>query len=325
MVGKSRSNYTEGSEFCVVWSKFLSQRWSFGYAWLRPRAIIATFIETIAISALKTCQFTNKLPLGILKTPMLELGLIGKCLTHSFSPAFFAKRASEAGIEARYRLFELPSIAELPLLWGRHPELVGLNVTLPYKTEVLPYLKSHSPGVEAIGAANTLLRLPSGGWHGHNTDAAGFAQDLAEWCPALAWAQGAVVAGAGGAARAAVHALAGLGCPQVWVLWRTQPPTGAWPHPSTHLVPFAQADGLPRPSLLVHCTPAGMHPHPSALPPIPRAWLGPGLWVYDMVYNPAETRLMQVARAQGAQVRNGLGMLHAQAEAAWQLWTAANG
>lgn len=251
----------------------------------------------------------------------MELGLIGKSLKHSFSPGYFAERATKAGMPLSYSLFELPTIGHLPALWAAHPSLLGLNVTVPYKTEVLPYLTELAPEVLAIGAANTLVRLPGGGWRGHNTDAVGFAHALAEWAPPAAWAAGAVLAGAGGAARAAAHALAGLGCPRLWVLCRNAPPTTSqWPHPHTQFVPYSEAGGVPSPTLLVNCTPAGMFPDTDAMPPVPVAWLGAGVWVYDMVYNPAETLLMRTAAAHGAHTRNGLGMLHAQADAAWNLW-----
>ncbi len=263
------------------------------------------------------------------------LGLLGYPLSHSRSPELHRGFLRRCGLAGEYRLYEVPPgrpaelRAHLEAL--RRGEVHGLNVTIPHKQRVLPWLDALSPAAAAIGAVNTLWAEHGRLW-GDNTDAPGFLHDLRAHFGA--WASRphrALVLGAGGAARAVVYALLQAGWEVTVSARRTAQaaalcasltaaiaPANACCHP----LPWAKRTTLaPPPDLIVNATPVGMAPHPEASPWPAGGAFSPQARVYDLVYNPAETRLLQQARAAGLAAANGWGMLVAQAALAFRRWT----
>ena len=241
-------------------------------------------------------------------------GLIGRKLSHSFSPAYFRGRFEREGIAADYRLFPLERIEELEALLREQPELVGLNVTLPYKEQVLRYAQQLSPEVEAIGSANVLALERDA--HGlleikaYNTDHLGFGLSLDGWLGEVKLDR-ALVLGTGGAARAVVHALAERGISPTLV--SRQPRAGQLSY--EELSPELAA----RYPLWVNTTPVGLQLGETLQ--LPYEALTPAHYCYDLIYNPSPTHFLELAAARGTQTKDGLEMLHLQADAAWHIWT----
>lgn len=225
------------------------------------------------------------------------------------------------GLDGEYRLYPCPP-QELDCLRGlllalRRGELHGLNVTIPHKQRLLPWLDALTPAAQAIGAVNTLF-VSDGVLWGDNTDAPGFLDDLR--MHGLSDGHSALLLGSGGAARAVAWALRSQGW-EVWLMARNAAAAAALVDEFglRGALPWLAAD-LPRVDLLVNTTPVGMSPAADASP-----WPGerpiPAAAVYDLVYNPPETRLLQQACAQGLSAVNGWGMLQAQAHRAFIRWT----
>ncbi len=246
---------------------------------------------------------------------MRLFGLIGYPLEHSFSPRYFAEKFFREGIAgAEYRLFPLERIEEFPDLLATEPALCGLNVTIPYKEQIQPYVHGLSPAAKAIGAVNTIRfeRSSSGLWlEGHNTDWIGFAEHIAPQLPESA--ENALVLGTGGSAKAVHYAFSQLGLKSFSVSRRPGPDVD---FTYGELSPAIVRDH----TVIVNCTPLGMHPAVHGFPDLPYAALGPGHLLYDLVYNPDPTVFLIKGRQQGAATSSGLGMLYGQAEAAWRIW-----
>lgn len=242
-------------------------------------------------------------------------GLLGFPLGHSFSASFFNEKFRREGIDAEYRNFELADIGEFTELLAELPDLRGLNVTIPYKQQIIPYLTNLSDQARQIGAVNTLRLIHDNDGNltaieGFNTDAPAFARTLAPLLPLKAVS--ALVLGTGGAARAVNTALEWLGIKHTSVSRTPAPDRLTY----DALTPEIIAENL----LIVNTTPLGMYPKIDACPPIPYELLTPDHICYDLVYNPEETLFMKNAAANGAKTRNGLAMLHPQALLAWQIW-----
>jgi shikimate dehydrogenase len=246
-------------------------------------------------------------------------GLIGYPLSHSFSKKYFSEKFAKAGIvDACYELFPIRKIEALPELLLQHPNLVGLNVTIPYKQAVLPYLDQLSEGAAAVGAVNT-IRCTGGQLEGFNTDVVGFETSLCGWLEATrgGWSGlKALVLGTGGAAKAVAFVLGRLEVPFKMVS-RT---------PGNDRLSYEQVtpEVIAAHELLINTTPLGMAPNIRSKPELPYHTLGGSHYLYDLVYNPASTAFMESGQQQGAKAMNGLQMLHGQAEAAWTIWTGPN-
>ncbi|MBK8490992.1 MAG: shikimate dehydrogenase [Saprospirales bacterium] len=242
---------------------------------------------------------------------MRLFGLIGFPLGHSFSRQFFSEKFEREGrTDCRYELFPLSSILELPALLQRHPELEGLNVTIPYKIQVLSQLTAIDPAAEAIGAVNTVA-IRAGRLLGFNTDAWGFERSLEGFLPPE-FTSRALVLGTGGASRAVQYVLEkrGIACTLVS---RT---------PKAGMRTYAELDAgvFERHLLIVQTTPLGMSPDLDTSPPIPFSFLSQNHYLYELVYNPGETLFMLEGKRRGCMVKNGLEMLYLQAESAWEIW-----
>ena len=263
---------------------------------------------------------------------MLLTGLIGWPVGHSKSPTMH---------QAAFRAADAPGVyVLLPVQPDEVGEAVrglralgfrGVNVTIPHKQAVMPFLDALTPEARAIGAVNTIVVQEDRTLLGHNTDAAGFLSDLESKIGIVDAAKisGALILGAGGSARAVTYALAQRGIP-TRVLARRPEQAQAL---AQALRPHTQADMI-RPhawtrlpelaanaALIVNCTPLGMTPHAEASPWPENTPFRPEQIVYDLVYNPSRTRLMRQAQAAGARAFNGLGMLIHQGALAWELWT----
>ncbi len=244
---------------------------------------------------------------------MRQFGLIGRSLQHSFSQTYFTQKFYSQGLadDHRYDLFELADIHELPALLRAHPTLVGLNVTVPYKETVVSYLDELAPSAARVGAVNVIERQADGRLRGHNTDVVGFRESLRQFFPIGATGR-ALVLGAGGAAKAVVVALNDLGIGH-WSVTRDPLAPGL---NYAELTPAVLAAH----SLIINATPLGTYPKIAECPPLPYELLGPQHYLYDLVYNPSETRFMAKGQAAGAHTKNGFEMLQRQAEAAWDIW-----
>lgn len=237
-------------------------------------------------------------------------GIIGYPLSHSFSPAYFKKKFAELAIDATYEAFPLPDIAEYRALAGNHPDLCGLNVTIPYKELIIPFLDSLDPIAAEVGAVNT-VRFRHGYTTGYNTDVIGFEQSL---IPELQpWHTQALILGTGGSSRAVAHVLRQLRIPFLLVSRTAQ--AGCITY--SDLTPEIVA----RHRLIVNTTSLGMYPNIEGAPSIPYEAIGQQHLLYDLIYNPEESRFLALGRANEAVTKNGFEMLQLQAEASWQIWT----
>lgn len=250
---------------------------------------------------------------------MQRFGLIGRSLGHSFSRDHFTRLFEREGLtDHRYDLFELPQIDDLPGLVASMPDLRGLNVTIPYKEAVTPFLTRLDPLAAAVGAVNT-IRIRDGELIGHNTDVHGFRALLEPMLgglqePGSAIRPRALVLGSGGASRAVAYVLREAGVRFRVVSRDRSRGDLTWDMLDPSVV------GLCR--LLINTTPLGMYPDAEGLPPLPPEPIGPRHVLIDLVYNPERTAFLRMGEARGARTVGGLGMLFAQADEAWRIWQA---
>ena len=245
---------------------------------------------------------------------MEAYGLVGHPLGHSFSAGYFAEKFAREGIDATYTNFDFPDIAQLTALISEQPNLRGVNVTIPHKQAVIPLLDALSEEAREIGAVNVVrITRDADGTvctKGFNSDVIGFTESLR---PLLQpHHRRALVLGCGGASRAIVYGLRKLGISPTYVS-RTKAEGRLTYEELTPEVLAAH-------HVIVNCSPVGMFPHVDEAPNLPYHLLTPLHLCYDLVYNPLETTFMKKASAQGAIVKNGLEMLHLQAEAGWKFW-----
>lgn len=246
------------------------------------------------------------------------LGLIGYPLAHSFSRQYFAEKFEKEGIKDYvYQNFELEKLNLFPDLIKNHPDITGLNVTIPYKEKILKFVDEVSPEVEAVGAANTLLIHPSAKKiTAYNTDIYGFKQSLLAYLNPEH--RKALILGTGGAAKAVAYALLQLGIVATMV--------SRQPKSSAQLAYHDLDENLVKSHLLViNTTPLGQFPNIEKSPEFPYNFITNRHLFCDLIYNPAETRFLKQARKMGAKTCNGLKMLYLQAEKAWQIWTGQSG
>ena len=240
-------------------------------------------------------------------------GLIGKKLGHSYSGDFFSTKFKKEKIDAEYKLFPLPSIQDLPGLIKENTDLVGLNVTVPYKEEVLPYLTSLSEETRKIKAVNVIKISREKEeiiLKGYNSDVYGFRQSLLPLLrPDI---KEALILGTGGASKAVDYVLKNLGIKTTFVS-RT---------PAPDRITYKDLDQktIDENLLIVNTTPVGMFPDTDFFPDIPYQFLTPKHICYDLIYNPEETEFLRRAKEMGATIKNGLEMLRLQAERSWEIW-----
>ena len=242
-------------------------------------------------------------------------GLIGYRLGHSFSRDYFNHKFEEEGVNAHYVNFELDDIGEFMEVVSEYPNLCGLNVTTPYKEQVMPYLASLDPDAEAVGAVNVIkfIRDDKGELvelRGYNSDTIGFGRSMeALITPSR---DKALVLGTGGAAKAVCHALRKLGVEPQLVSRQKSASTVTYEELTRAMVATAK--------IVVNATPVGMYPNVDECPDFPYRFLGKEHLCYDLIYNPDETLFMKRSREAGAKVKNGLEMLLLQAFASYEIW-----
>lgn len=240
-------------------------------------------------------------------------GLIGRKLGHSFSCGYFNRKFESECIDAEYLNFEIDTIEELPALLAAHPALKGLNVTIPYKQDIMRYLDEVDPEAAKIGAVNVVsIRRKDGHPYlkGFNSDVVGFVNSIKPLLRPLHL--GALVLGTGGASKAVARGLESLGL-HVRFVSRT-PREGVLTY--ADLTPAVMTTH----TVVVNTTPLGMYPDVDACPPIPYDLLTSDHLCYDLIYNPDNTKFMREAALRGAVTKNGLEMLLLQAFETWLMW-----
>jgi shikimate dehydrogenase len=237
-------------------------------------------------------------------------GLIGKPLSHSFSKRWFSEKFQRESLaDHRYELFPLEEAENLKVLLKETEGLSGLNVTIPYKKDVIRLLDEVDPLAAAVGAVNTIA-IRNGRLCGHNTDVEGFRSTI---IPLLEGQKPrALVLGSGGASRAVVYVLKELGIRFRVVSRSRERGDITWDMVDETVVKVCP--------LIINTTPLGMYPEVHACPSLPYNSIGPKHTLIDLVYNPPETEFLKRGKDRGARTANGLCMLEAQAEASWRIW-----
>jgi shikimate dehydrogenase len=255
----------------------------------------------------------------------MQLQLLGYPLGHSVSPAMHTAALAETGLAGwTYAAQPVPPEG-LPAAVEnlRQPGVAGANVTVPHKQAIMSLLDGVTPVARAIGAVNTVVKQPDGSLLGHNTDAAGFLADLYTLGVRIS-GRPVLVLGAGGSARAVVAGCAGVGARIRLVARRraqAEALEGLAPVTLYDWTPLGLLQACDDTTLIVNCTPLGMAPDTGASPWLAGTPFPPTAFVYDLVYNPAETRLTRAAQAEGVRAATGLGMLVEQGALAFELWT----
>ena len=245
---------------------------------------------------------------------MKKYGLLGYPLGHSFSKNYFNQKFEAEKIDAEYLNFEIPDIKEIKSVIKENPELNGLNVTIPYKQQVIPYLDDLDDDARLIGAVN-VIKFSKGLFgkvklKGYNSDIIGFKQSIE---PLLKdHHRKALILGTGGASKAVFHGLKQLGIAATFVSRQSK----------EYCITYEEITEkiMEQYHVIVNTTPLGMYPNVNACPSIPYELLTSDHLLYDLLYNPDETLFMQKGKERGAVVKNGLEMLLLQAFAAWEIW-----
>ncbi len=243
---------------------------------------------------------------------MKVYGLIGYPLTHSFSTAYFKEKFRQEKIcDNAYRNFEIPDIHEMTHLRTAVPNLAGLNVTLPYKESVIPFLDQLDPVAEAVGAVNVIRFFSDGTSRGYNTDVTGFQRSILPFLDDPPYH--ALVLGTGGASKSVAYVLETLKIPYVLV---SRTPV------NLNEIGYDELDrqAVREHNLIINATPLGMHPNEEGYPRIPYAGVDHSHLLFDLVYNPEKTRFLEKGQEHGARVVNGTEMLRIQAEESWKIW-----
>jgi len=243
-----------------------------------------------------------------------KFGLIGFPLTHSFSRKFFTEKFSDEGIEAEYLNFEIEDISQLPHLIASNPDLAGINVTIPYKEQVMKFLDFTDEAASKIKAVNT-IRIHRSAHQtsllGYNTDIPGFQESIR---PMLQkYHQKALVLGTGGASKAVVKAFENLHIETILVS-RNPEEKGELSYSDL------DEDVMSSYKIIVNTTPIGTYPNIEGCPAIPFELITSKHLLFDLVYNPEVTEFLKQGKLRGAVTKNGLEMLHLQALASWEIW-----
>ncbi|MBK5272883.1 MAG: shikimate dehydrogenase [Bacteroidia bacterium] len=242
---------------------------------------------------------------------MRLFGLIGNPLSHSFSKKYFDEKFRKEGLtNCRYELFPIQSIDDLRELLQKNPGLKGLNITIPYKQQILSWLFSNAGIPEGIQACNC-INISQGKLFGYNTDVVGFKRSL---LPLLQpWHKKALVLGNGGAAAAVIHVLRKLSITYDVV-------SRSLHNGSTLTYKEVNEEAVNKSLIIINTTPLGMYPQAEQCPDIPYRFINGRHLMYDLVYNPAKTVFLQKGEQMGATIKNGEEMLILQAEESWRIW-----
>jgi len=242
---------------------------------------------------------------------MKLFGLIGHPISHSFSKVFFDKKFEQENLnDCHYELIDIKTIDEIISL-KNNPQLCGLNVTIPYKQAIIPFLDTISEEAKSVGAVNT-IKIKDSKWHGYNTDVIGFEKSLVPLLnPSI---KNALILGSGGASMAVKFVLDKLSISSSFVSRESKLTEYKYRDISKSVLNEHQ--------LIINTSPVGMFPDLNKMPEIPTDFLTPNHLVYDLIYNPEETLLLKNASFIGCITKNGLEMLQIQAEESWKIWMA---
>lgn len=241
-------------------------------------------------------------------------GIVGNPLVQSFSPRFFSEKFQKEGIDAAYLKFEIPEITLFPEIISSSPDLKGLNVTIPYKEKIIPFLDELDPQAKEIGAINVVKVTRKNGQVkliGYNSDIIGFQNSIAPFIKKDIHKK-ALILGTGGASKAVAKGLENMGLEYIFVS-RTK---------KEGQLTYEELDKdiFDSYTVVVNASPLGTFPDVDAAPDIPYQYLTSNHLLYDLVYNPAETKFLRLGKERGATIKNGGEMLELQALAAWDIW-----
>ncbi|MFN5319779.1 MAG: shikimate dehydrogenase family protein [Bacteroidia bacterium] len=248
---------------------------------------------------------------------MAHFYLLGKSLKHTFSPEYFNRKFNREGLTHHtYNILELEDLSLFPDWIKQQSNVGGFNVTIPYKCDIIPYLDALSGVAQKIGVVNTIEVIPinEGNFKliGHNTDVYGFEREIR---PLLKpWMERALILGDGASASTVKYVLEHIGLECQMLSRKNTPETLSWSEVNSYV--------LKHHHLIVNTTPIGQFPNVDELPELPLYALTEQHLVFDLIYNPERTLLLQKAHQHGAQIQNGFGMLQQQAEKSWQIWSA---
>jgi shikimate dehydrogenase len=238
-------------------------------------------------------------------------GLIGKNISYSFSGKYFTEKFEKEQIrDSLYKIFDIPDITHFLQIIKKNKELKGLNVTIPYKQEIIPYLDKLSSKAEQIGAVNVIRVTKNGKLKGYNSDCYGFEKSIT---PLLQpHHTKALILGTGGASKAIEFVLNKLGIQYKFV--SRKPVEGQFTYEEL------SQEILSEYTIIINCTPLGTFPNIEDCPTLNYSFLSDKHLAFDLVYNPSETKFLRLAKSQGAITQNGYDMLVFQAEKAWKIW-----
>ena len=240
-----------------------------------------------------------------------QFGLLGKNISYSFSKKYFNDKFALGNLaDCSYENFDIQNIEEFPTVIANNPDLIGLNVTIPYKETIIPYLNKLSKNATQIGAVNVIRVTKKGNLKGYNSDYYGFMKSLE---PLLRpHHKKALILGTGGAAKAVSFALDKLGILYTFVTREEK--EGMIDYNRINATTFDNYQ------IVINCTPVGTSPNTKEFPPIPYNFFTEKHIAFDLIYNPEETEFLKKAKKKGAITKNGYEMLVLQAEKAWKIW-----
>jgi len=242
--------------------------------------------------------------------PEKRFGLVGKNIDYSFSRQYFTERFRKDNLNYSYENFDIPKITAFPEIISNNPGLAGLNVTIPYKETIVPFLDKLSKKATAIGAVNVIRFTKNRKLKGYNSDYYGFKKSLE---PLLQpHHKKALILGTGGASKAIAFALSELDI--VYAIVSREPAHNTITYERINATTFDNYQ------IIINCTPLGTSPDTDAFPPIPYDFFTSRHIAFDLIYNPAETQFLKKAAMQGAITKNGHEMLVLQAEKSWKIW-----
>ena len=240
-----------------------------------------------------------------------RFGLLGRNISYSFSKGYFTEKFSTENLtECSYENFDIQDINDFPEIIKANRDLKGLNVTIPYKETVMPFLDELSERATKIGAVNVIKITKEGKLKGYNSDYYGFKKALEPLL--LPHHKKALILGTGGASKGVAYALEELGIEHIFVSRK----------PAENAIDYSQitAAVFSENHIIINSTPLGTSPKTDEFPDIPYHFFTNSHIAFDLIYNPAETQFLKKAKAEGAIVKNGMEMLVFQAEKAWEIW-----
>lgn len=241
---------------------------------------------------------------------MRLFGLIGYPLSHSFSKKYFTEKFEREGLsDCRYEHFSIDDIGKLKNILAENPDLCGLNVTIPYKEQVLSFLHEKNDLVKQIKASNC-ISIVNGKLKGYNTDALGFEQSLKEKLKPQH--KKALILGTGGAAKAVEFVLDKFDIKYKYVSRKPSAKNYSYEQLTPAIIAAHK--------LIINTTPLGMYPATAEAPPIPYESLTADHYLFDLIYNPERTLFLRKGEEKGAAIKNGYDMLVVQAEESWKIW-----